>query len=56
MGINRAIETAAIIVILLAAAGQLPRAVRAVQIGQLHLLKQSQSSSWGKAPLLPNAR
>lgn len=56
MGINRAIEAVAVITILLAVTGQLPRAVRAVQIAQLYLLKQSQSSSWGKALLLPPAK
>lgn len=56
MGINRAIEAAAILAILAAGTGQLPKVVRAVQIAQLHLLKQSQSSSWGRAMLLPPAK
>jgi len=34
MGINRATEAVAIVVILLAATSQLPRAIRAVQIAQ----------------------
>jgi hypothetical protein len=56
MGINKAIQVAAIIAILLAATGQLPRAVKAVQIAQLRLLKESQSASWGKALVLPMKR
>lgn len=53
MGINRAIEVAAILAILAASTGQLPRLMKTVQIAQLKLLKQSQSASWGKAMLLP---
>ncbi len=56
MGINRAIEAAAILAILAATTGRLPKIVRAVQTAQLHLLKDSQSSSWGRALLLPPAK
>lgn len=53
MGLNKLIEAIAIVVIFAASTGQLPRLVREVQIAQLHLLKASQSKSWGKALLLP---
>lgn len=56
MGINDAIKVAAILTLIAAGTGQLPRAVRAIQIAQLHLLKQSQSHTWGKALLLPPAK
>lgn len=55
-GLNKAIQAAAVLAILAASTGQLPKIVRAVQIAQLHLLKQSQSSSWGRALLLPPAK
>lgn len=50
---NKLIGAIAIIVIFAAATGQLPRLVREVQIAQLHLLKASQSKSWGQVLLLP---
>lgn len=56
MGLNKMIEAIAILAILAASTGQLPRIIRSVQIAQLHLLKQSQASSWGHALLLPPGR
>lgn len=56
MGINKAIETVAIFTILAASTGQLPRLIKEVQVAQIRLLKLSQSSSWGQAPLLPNSK
>ncbi len=53
MGISKAIDVAVILAFLAASTGQLPKIVRAVQIAQLHLLKESQSASWGRAMLLP---
>lgn len=53
MGLNKLIEAIAVVVILAASTGQLPRLVREVQIAQLRLLKASQSKSWGQAQLLP---
>lgn len=54
MGPNKLIEAIAVIVILAASTGQLPKLVREVQRAQLHLLKASQSKSWGQVLLLPN--
>jgi hypothetical protein len=56
MGINSAIKAAAVLTILAAGTGQLPKLVRTVQIAQLKLLKHSQSASWGKALLLPPSK
>lgn len=53
MGLNKLVEAALIVVLLAAAAGQLPRFVNAVRIAQIQLLKDSQSSKWGRAMLLP---
>lgn len=47
------IEAALAVVLLAAAVGQLPRFVHAVRIAQIQLLKDSQSSKWGRAMLLP---
>lgn len=51
--LNRLIETALIVVLAAAAVGQLPRLVQNVRVAQLQLLKESQSSKWGKPFLLP---
>ena len=46
-------ETALIVVLMAAAAGQLPRFVQTLRVAQLQLIKDSQSSKWGRAMLLP---
>lgn len=51
--LNRLIEAALIAVLMAAAAGQLPRLVHSVRVAQLQLLKDSQSSKWGRPMLLP---
>ncbi len=51
--LNRLIDAALIIVLMAAAAGQLPRLVQTVRVAQLHLLKDSQSSKWGRPFLIP---
>lgn len=56
MGLNKIIELAAILAILAAATGQLPRLIREVQVAQLHLLKASQTKSWGQALLFPHQK
>ena len=56
MGLNRLVEAALIIVLLDVAAGQLPRLNQAVRLAQIQLLKDSQSSKWGRAMLLPASR
>ncbi len=56
MGLNKLIEAAAILAIIAAGTGQLPRIIKSVHIAQLHLLKESQSSNWGHALLLPTTK
>lgn len=50
---NKLIQTAVAAALIAAASGQLPRFVKAVQIAQFKLLKESQASKWGKPMLLP---
>ena len=50
---HKLVEAALIIVLLAAALGQLPRLNQALRIAQIELLKDSQSSKWGRAMLLP---
>ena len=52
MGIEKVISLGVTLTLLAAGTGQLPRAIRAIQIAQLMLLKESQASKWPKAPLL----
>jgi hypothetical protein len=56
MGLNKLIEAALIVVLMAAAAGQLPRLVQTVRVAQLQLLRDSQSSKWGRPMLLPIRR
>lgn len=51
--LNRLIEAAFVVVLAAAAVGQLPRLVQTVRVAQLQLIKESQSSKWGKPFLLP---
>jgi len=46
-------EAAIAIALIAAAAGELPRLVAAVRVAQLQLIKDSQSTKWGRAMLLP---
>lgn len=54
--LNKLIEAALVVVLTAAAVGQLPRLVRTVRVAQLQLLKDSQSSKWGHAMVLPVKR
>lgn len=53
MGLNNLIAIATTMAFLTASTGQLPKAIRAVQIAQLQLIKQSQASKWPKAMRMP---
>ncbi len=53
MGIEKLIPVAVVMAVTAAASGRLPQIIREVQIAQYKLLKDSQSSKWGKAMLLP---
>lgn len=52
MGIEKLIAMGAALAVLAASTGQLPRIIKAVQVAQLQLLKESQASKWPKAQLL----
>jgi hypothetical protein len=54
MGLSKLISIAVTTAFLAASTGQLPRMVRAVQIAQLKLIKDSQASRWPKAMTLPS--
>lgn len=53
MGIKQLIQVAALFATLAVSSGHLPRILHAVRIAQLQLIKESQTSSWGRAMLLP---
>lgn len=53
MGIEKLIPLAVAMGVTAAASGRLPQIIREVQIAQHKLLKDSQSSKWGKTMLLP---
>ena len=56
MGIEKLVPLAVAMAIALAASEQLPEILKQVQIAQYKLLKESQSSKWGKAKLLPERK
>ncbi len=48
MGISKLAQIAATMAFLAAASGNLPWIIKRVRIAQLHLIKDSQASKWGK--------
>lgn len=52
MGLEKLYTFGAALVIAAAMTGQLPKAIYAVKVAQLKLLKDSQASRWPKAALL----
>jgi len=56
MGLNKLFTLGAMLAILAASSGQLPKAIRAIHIAQLQLLKNSRASKWPKAALLPESK
>lgn len=52
MGIEKLIPLAVALAISAAATGRLPQMIREIQIAQFKLLKESQSSNWGRAMLI----
>lgn len=52
MGIEKIISMGVILTFMAAATGQLPKAILAVHVAQLKILKESQASRWPKAALL----
>ena len=51
---DKLIANAATLAVLTVASGQLPKVLHKLHVAQLHLIKDSQSSSWGRAMLLPS--
>lgn len=54
MAYTKIAEAALVAVLLAAAVGQLPRLVQAIRVAQIQLIKDSQSSKWGEAKMLPD--
>ncbi len=53
MGLEKLMGVAVSLALMAAMVGQLPTVIGVVRITQLELIKASQTSNWGKAPLLP---
>lgn len=51
---SKLIAIAATLAALTVSSGQLPKALRQLRVAQLHLIKDSQTSKWGQAMLLPS--
>lgn len=56
MGLDKLIAVGAAMAVLAASTGQLPKAILAVHIAQLQLIKDSQASKWLRATLLPETK
>ncbi len=56
MGLDKLITLGATLAVFAASTGQLPKAIRAVHIAQLRMLKGSQASTWPRAQLLPELK
>jgi hypothetical protein len=50
---DKLIAIAATLAVLTVSSGQLPKVLYKIRVAQLHLIKDSQSSNWGQAMLLP---
>lgn len=56
MGIDKLIAIGAAMAVLAASTGQLSKAILAVHIAQLQLIKDSEASKWPRAALLPETK
>ena len=56
MGLEKLIQVIAIIVVIAASTGQLPRLIREVRIAQVHLIQDTKASTWGMPMLLKGAK
>lgn len=56
MGIDKLIAIGAATAVLAVSTGQLPKAILALQIAQLQLIKNLQASNWPKAALLTETK
>jgi hypothetical protein len=51
---DKLIAIATTLAVLTVASGQLPKVLHQLRVAQLHLIKDSQASNWGRAMLLPS--
>ncbi len=49
---NKLIEVVAVLVVIAASTGQLPRLIREVRVAQSHLIQETKASKWGMPYLL----
>ena len=56
MGLDKLIQSIAIIAVLVVGSGHLPKALKLVRQAQLQLIKDSKASKWGQAFLLPPSK
>jgi hypothetical protein len=56
MGIDKLISIGATLAMLAVSTGQLPKVLHAMRVAQLHLIRDSQASKWGRVMLLPCVR
>ena len=54
MGLDKLVQTVAVLVIIAASTGQLPRIINYVHKAQIQLIQESKASKWPKAMLLPS--
>lgn len=53
MGLDKLIQSIAVIAILVVGSGKLPKALKIVREAQLQLIQETKASKWGQAFLLP---
>ena len=53
MGLDKLIQAVAVLAILAASTGQLPRVINFIHKAQVQLIQDSKASKWPKALLLP---
>jgi hypothetical protein len=56
MGLDKLIQSIAIVAVLVVGSGHLPKALKLVRRAQLQLIQDSKASKWGQAYLLPPSR
>lgn len=56
MGLEKLIQSIAVVATLVVASGQLPKALKVVRQAQLQLIQDSKESKWGPAILLPPSK
>jgi len=56
VGLDKLIQSIAVIAILVVGSGNLPKALKVVRHAQLQLIQDTKASKWGQAFLLPNLK